>query len=180
MKEPLDGSYLARFEIGIDMDADCGIDIVEQPVLYDPSPAQGFGLLGRLEDHPDRSAELMRATGARSAAVASPIAVWASWPQACITPGPVDANARPVSSVIGSASISARMASFRLELPAVPTMSTTCTGTGCDCAYADALFLQPAQDEGLRLVLFIREFGLACRWRRDRDHLIVQGLIKTT
>ena len=52
--------------------------------------------------------------GARSfstAATPSSVVVWMSWPQACIRPGLVLANGRPDFSSIGSASMSARMAS---------------------------------------------------------------------
>src|SRR5437879_8471625 len=45
---------------------------------------------------------------ASSRAAPTNIAVWASWPHACIAPATSDANGRPVSSAIGSASMSAR------------------------------------------------------------------------
>ena len=46
-----------------------------------------------------------------TAATPSSVVVWMSWPQACIRPGLVLANGRPDFSSIGSASMSARMAS---------------------------------------------------------------------
>ena len=46
-----------------------------------------------------------------TAATPSSVVVWMSWPQACIRPGLVLAKARPVCSSIGSASMSARIAS---------------------------------------------------------------------
>ena len=51
-------------------------------------------------------------SAAEASAVAAPsrIAVWASWPQACATPGTTEAYGAPVRSAIGSASISARSA----------------------------------------------------------------------
>src|SRR6202451_109991 len=45
---------------------------------------------------------------ARYLAAPKSIAVWPSWPQACILPGTVDWYGRPVSSSSGSASMSAR------------------------------------------------------------------------
>lgn len=59
--------------VGVDVDADGGVDVVEQP---------------------------------------------------CITPGVTEAKDRPVASVIGSASMSARITSLRCEAPAVPVTST--------------------------------------------------------
>jgi hypothetical protein len=54
-------------------------------------------------------------------ASASPAAmsmvVWASWPQACAAPGTPDAYGSPVSSVSGSASMSARSATQRSPVP---------------------------------------------------------------
>ncbi|MNQ14469.1 hypothetical protein D3C85_274200 [compost metagenome] len=50
---------------------------------------------------------------ARKRAAASRIAVWPSWPQACITPAFSLAYGRPVASWIGSASMSARMPRLR-------------------------------------------------------------------
>ena len=41
-------------------------------------------------------------------ATPTPIAVWASWPQACISPGIFDAKASPCGSGIGKASMSQR------------------------------------------------------------------------
>ena len=38
----------------------------------------------------------------------SSMAVWLSWPQACMTPGTAEAKSHSFSSCIGSASISAR------------------------------------------------------------------------
>ena len=46
-----------------------------------------------------------------TAATPSSVVVWMSWPQACIRPGLVLANGRPDVSSIGSASMSARIAS---------------------------------------------------------------------
>ena len=46
-----------------------------------------------------------------TAATPSKVVVWMSWPQACIRPGLVLAKGRPLVSWIGSASMSARMAS---------------------------------------------------------------------
>ena len=53
------------------------------------------------------------------------MAVWPSWPQACILPGTVDLYASPVSSSIGSASISARMPITLSEVPLRPWMTPT-------------------------------------------------------
>ena len=44
----------------------------------------------------------------RTWAAPSSMAAWVSWPQACITPGVCDAKGRPVSSLMGRASMSAR------------------------------------------------------------------------
>ena len=59
----------------------------------------------------------------RTAAAPSRVAVWMSCPQACILPGTVEAKGRPVSSPIGSASMSARMASVGPGRP--PSMVPT-------------------------------------------------------
>ena len=53
-------------------------------------------------------------------AAPSAAAVWMSCPQACITPLFLEAKGSPVSSVSGSASVSARSATV-LPLPAEPT-----------------------------------------------------------
>ena len=45
---------------------------------------------------------------ARYFAAPNSIVVWPSWPQACILPGTSEACSAPVSSSIGSASMSAR------------------------------------------------------------------------
>src|SRR5574337_534424 len=71
---------------------------------------------------------------AKCRAAASSIAVWPSWPQACILPGWVLACAKWLCSVSGSASMSARSPTARLDVPFF-TMPTTpvlprprCTG----------------------------------------------------
>ena len=47
------------------------------------------------------------------------IAVWVSWPQACIRPGTVEAKSSPVSSGIGSASMSPRSSTRAARLAGV-------------------------------------------------------------
>ena len=44
----------------------------------------------------------------RMRALPSSMAVWTSWPHACMTPALCDAKWSPVSSLMGSASMSAR------------------------------------------------------------------------
>ena len=78
---------LAGRRVGIDMNADRGVDIVEQPLLDHPPAAERLVLLGRLEDEAHGAAKDCRADRCRCAATANPIDAWASWPQACITPG---------------------------------------------------------------------------------------------
>ncbi len=64
-------------------------------------------------------------------ATPSIIAVWPSWPQACITPGFFDAKGSPVSSVIGSASWSLRSATVGPGRP--PRRSArTLVAVGCE------------------------------------------------
>ena len=58
-----------------------------------------------------------RPLSARWRAAASSIAVWPSWPQACIRPGWALAQATPERSSIGSASLSARRPSRRGPVP---------------------------------------------------------------
>jgi len=58
-------------------------------------------------------------------AAASRVAVWPSWPQACIVPWYRLAWGRPVASTMGSASMSARMP--RLLLPLQPWRSQAIT-----------------------------------------------------
>ena len=53
----------------------------------------------------------------RTAAAPSAMAMWASWPQACMQPGWVEAKASPVSSAIGRASMSARIIRVGPGLP---------------------------------------------------------------
>jgi hypothetical protein len=52
---------------------------------------------------------IRRLVGSRGVAAPSTQVTWASWPQACITPGVSETYFAPVSSVMGKASISARM-----------------------------------------------------------------------
>ncbi len=60
---------------------------------------------------------------ARWRAADSSIAVWPSWPQACILPNTLLAQGLPLVSAIGSASMSARRPMRRVDVPArsVPT-----------------------------------------------------------
>ena len=51
--------------------------------------------------------------------------VWPSWPQACILPGTVEAHSAPVSSTIGSASMSARRPMARPDLLDDPRITPT-------------------------------------------------------
>ena len=62
---------------------------------------------------------------ARYFAAPSSIAVWPSWPQACILPGLVERYGRLVSSSIGSASMSARSPITLLPLAPLPRMTPT-------------------------------------------------------
>ena len=70
----------------------------------------------------------------RCLAAASSMAVWPSWPQACILPGCWLACAKVLCSVIGSASMSARSPTARellpfLTMPTTPVLpSPRCTG----------------------------------------------------
>ena len=56
-------------------------------------------------------------TSLRILAVPSSMAMWLSWPQACILPSLWEAKGRPVSSLTGRASISARSATVLPGLP---------------------------------------------------------------
>ena len=53
---------LAGRRIGIDMNADGAVDIIEHSLLDHPPPTQGFGFLGRLEDEAYRAAEALAHT----------------------------------------------------------------------------------------------------------------------
>ena len=58
--------------------------------------AAGQRLLGVLEEEANLAGEVARASGARTSATPSIIEVWPSCPQACITPGFLEAKGRPV------------------------------------------------------------------------------------
>jgi hypothetical protein len=64
-----------------------------------------------------------------SAAAPSSMAVWPSCPHACMTPSRSDANSTPLSSWMGSASMSARSASVRPGRP-VRRWATTLVSDG--------------------------------------------------
>ena len=64
---------------------------------------------------------------ARCRAAESSMAVWPSWPQACILPNTLLAQGLPLVSRMGSASMSARSPTWRVPVPArsVPTTPVT-------------------------------------------------------
>ncbi len=64
------------------------------------------------------------AASRNTSATPSRVAVWMSWPQACILPSASLAKGRPVRSWMGSASMSARMASVGPDLPPSMVPST--------------------------------------------------------
>ena len=80
-------------------------ETVHQPVI-DHFAAAAAALLGRLEDQHGGAGEI--AGLGQIARGPSSMAVWPSWPQACMVPGTVDLYGRSTASSIGSASMSAR------------------------------------------------------------------------
>jgi hypothetical protein len=77
-----------------------------EQALLDHDAAAALVFLGRLEDEIHRAVEIAQRCSASAAP--SSIAVWPSWPQACITPWCVERWGKLFSSASGSASMSAR------------------------------------------------------------------------
>ena len=93
------------------------------------------------------------ARSASSRAAPTSIAVWVSWPQACILSSCVDENSSPVSSVSGRASMSPRNSTVgpglppvsRAAMPLVVSCTVTSSGSGsiaastCSCVIGSSL-----------------------------------------
>ena len=84
-----------------------------------PAPANSSAGSNTSRTRPGRAS---RSSHSRAAAPSS-MAVWASWPQACITPGTREAKGRPVASWMGRASMSARSSTVGPGRP--PEISAT-------------------------------------------------------
>lgn len=110
------------------MGAEHGVDPLERARRDELGGASRWQLLGVLEEEADLAcnlvASLEEAAGDREQRGRMPVMA-----QACITPGRRDANSRPVSSWMGSASMSARSASVRPGLPPC-RRATTLVGVG--------------------------------------------------
>src|SRR5450759_2519762 len=93
----------------------------------------------------------------RSCAAPNSIAVWASCPHACITPGISEAKGTPERSSIGNASMSARS---RTHGPSPPSPLGHHTGLGEPGVERDAEVAEAGLDQYRRLLLLVRHLGM--------------------
>ena len=110
-----------------------------------------------------------------SAAAPSSDVVWPSWPQACITPGLVEAWARPVVSLIGSASMSARSPTLRLRLAARDRRDDAVAADTGDEGHAE--FPQLCADEGGGLLLVQGEFRMRMQMSAPGRQGVGEGFV---
>ena len=109
-----------------------------------------------------------------TAATPSSVVVWMSWPQACIRPGFVLANGSPDFSSIGSASMSARMASTGPGRP--PSIRPTTPVRADAGLVADAETGQFARDDAGSAHLLEAEFGMGMDVAADFDQCRLDAL----
>src|SRR4051795_5083180 len=98
-------------------------------------------------------------------AAPSSIAVWPSWPQACMTPGFSEANSTPLCSSIGSASMSARSATTGPGRPVSRCATTPCSaGRSTSRPSPNPSRVRATKSAVSRS--WKLSSGWACRWRR--------------
>ena len=119
---------------------------------------------------------------ASTLAAPSRMAVWPSWPQACITPTfsprysavAVDLNGRSTCSVTGNASMSARSATVGPGLP--PLQDADHAGVRDARANLEAQLAQLFGHDLRRAELAVAEFGVLVEVAAPRDHLRHRGV----
>ena len=121
-----------------------------------------------------RAGERLARRAAATSAIASAIATWPSWPQACIALPSSDANGRPVSSRSGSPSMSARQSRFGPGRAPRTSAVTPVSATARTSSSADAR--EPLDDHALRVVLLRRKLGVLVQVAAHRDDVVDQRL----
>ena len=111
---------------------------------------------------------------ASTVAAPSSIDVWPSCPQACMTPGFSEANGSPVSSSMGSASMSARIASVGPGRPPTRRATTLVPDGRVTSRSSAASFSATKRDVS---VSWKDSSGWACRCRR---HATTSGVTSST
>ena len=167
-----DGGDLAELQRRPQVAAVDEVDALHHARGDEVARAAGSELLGVLEDEAQLAAGQVALRVSWPAAPSS-IAVCPSCPQACIAPGRSEANSTPLSSWIGSASMSARSATVGPGLP-VRSRASTLVSVGRSTVSARRS-LERLRDERRRLVLVEADLGMAVQVAPPGDHIVVDA-----
>ena len=146
--------------------------VVPHHATFDHGDRPAEGLFGWLEQQRELAGELVSRRRARISATPRRLAVWTSWPQACMTPS-ITRRVRKIafSSVTGSASMSARIMTRRPG--AAPDKTRDGAGLGRTRSEVEAEGGETVLYDLGGAILLERQFGVSMEVVAKIDHRVI-------